>query len=771
MTFTNSALRSTSVIAVAMGLLSVPALAQDQSSDEESARRLQAVTVTSTKRETTLQDIPVAVSVTDAQTIERAAITDVTDLQSVVPSLRVQTRQNGPASNFFIRGFGNGAQAIGIEPSVGVFVDGVYRSRSGAAISDLPNIERVEVLRGPQSTLFGKNASAGVISVVTRAPTYELGGNAELTLGNYNQVRAKGSVNIPLADDKLAMNLSAQLNQRDGFFDNLFDGTDVNNRDRWGVRADFLFEPNENTSFRLIVDHDEIDELCCAGVNVVAGPTVAAITAIGGQLAIERPFDREIFQDLPPIQDIQNTGLSLQGDFEFDGFTLTSITSYRENEIFSHVDTDFTSAEIFEFSPRDYSLETFTQEVRLASSGDGPLDWMVGGFYFDEEFEEDALVIFGADGRAFVDAILGGLVTAIESNPLSGVAPGTFFGENTGSRENFGQSNTSYSLFGQFDYAVTDRFTATVGLNYTNDEKDAFVRSVPPLDPWSNNPLVAGTPLAFLPELVAFPNATEDGNSNDEKVTWTLRGAYDVTDNVNIYATVATGFKATSWSLGRDSRPGTRFARPEDTTVYEVGLKGQWDTIGVNLAVFDQTIEDFQVSIFTGTSFAFLNAPEQSTTGAEIEVNWAPTDDLTFAFAGTFLDPVYDSFPNANINNVPTDLSGQSPAGIADTNLSISGNYDFNLTSSIDGFVRADFQYESDVRVEENTGDLSREVNTVNASAGLMFENGWAAQVWGRNIFDDEYLQGAFPPALQAGSVNGYTNAPPTYGVTVSKTF
>ncbi len=771
MNFTAFALRSTTALTLLASLAIVPVAAQDSEDSDDSARRLKTVTVTSNKRETTLQDIPVAVTVADAQTIDRAAINDISDLQSVVPSLRVQTRQNAPASNFFIRGFGNGAEAIGIEPSVGVFVDGVYRSRSGAAISDLPNIQRIEVLRGPQSTLFGKNASAGVVSVITRAPTYELGGSAELTLGNYNQVQAKGSLNLPLVEDTLAMNLSVQVNQRDGFVDNLFDGTELNDRDRWGIRGDFLYEPNEMSKFRLILDHDEIDEFCCAGVNIVDGPANGVIALIGGQTVGGDPFSRQIYQDLPAIQDVQNSGISLQADFEFENFTLTSISSYRESDVFSHVDTDFTSAAVFGFSPRDYSLETITQEVRLTSNGDGPFDWMVGGFYFDEDFAEDALVIFGADGRAFVDIAFGGLVGSIESNPLSGVAPGTFFGENTGSRETFGQSNTSYSLFGQFDFAVTDKFTATLGLNYTQDEKDAFVRSVLPLDPWSNNPLVAGTPLSFLPELVAFPSAIEDGKSKDDKVTWTLRGAYDVTENVNVYATAATGFKATSWSLGRDSRPGTRFARPEDTMVYEIGLKGQWDTFGVNLAVFDQTIEDFQVSIFTGTAFAFLNAPEQSTTGAEIELNWLPIEDLTVALAGTFLDPVYDDFPNANINNVPTDLSGQKPAGIADTNLSLSANYDFNLTGSLDGFVRADYQYESDVRVEENTGDVSREVSTVNASAGLIFENGWTAQVWGRNIFDDEYIVGAFPPALQDGSINGFINDPATYGLTLRKTF
>lgn len=769
MTVSKLTLQTTSAAAIAVGMFTVPAIAQADGPETE--RRLQSVSVTSTKRQATLQDIPVAVSVTDSETIARAEIVDIKDLQTVVPSLRVQTRQNALATNFFIRGFGNGAQAIGIEPSVGVFIDGVYRSRSGAAISDLPNIERIEVLRGPQSTLFGKNASAGVISVVTKAPTYEEGGSAQLTLGNYNQRLAKASVNIPVIEDKLAVAISGQVHKRDGFVENRFDGSDINNVNRWSIRADALFEPNENTRFRLILDHDKIDELCCAGLNIVDGPANGVIALIGGNTVVAQPFEREVFQDLAPIQDVSNTGFSLQGDIDFDGFALTSITSYRENEVFSQVDTDFTSAEVFAFSPRDYSLETFTQELRLTSTTDGPLDWMVGAFYFDEEFAEDARVLFGADGRAFVDIAFGGLIGAIESNPLSGVAPGTFFANNTGSRESFGQSNDSYSLFGQFDYAVTDRFTATFGLNYTSDRKDAFVMSVAPLDPFSNNPLVVGSPLSFLPELVAFPNANESGVSEDEKVTWTLRGAYDLTDDINIYATAATGFKATSWSLGRDSRPGTRFARPEDTTLYEIGLKAQWDRVGLNVAVFDQTIEDFQVSIFTGTSFAFLNAPEQSTTGAEIELNWIPVDPLTLTIAGTFLDPVYDNFPNANLNNVPTDLSGRAPAGISDTNLSFAGTYEFTVSENIDGFVRADYQYESDVQVEENTGDLSREVSSFNASAGLNFDDGWSAQIWGRNIFDDEYITGAFPPALQAGTVNGYPNNPPTYGVTVRKTF
>ena len=191
------------------------------------------------------------------------------------------------------------------------------------------------------------------------------------------------------------------------FVDNLFDGAELNDRDRWGIRGDFLYEPNQMTTFRLILDHDEIDEFCCAGVNIVDGPANGVIALIGGQTVGGDPFSREVFQDLPAIQDVQNSGISLQGDFEFENFTVTSISSYRESDVFSHVDTDFTSAAVFGFSPRDYSLETITQEIRLTSKSDGPLDWMVGGFYFDEDFAEDALVIFGADGRAFVDIAFG----------------------------------------------------------------------------------------------------------------------------------------------------------------------------------------------------------------------------------------------------------------------------------------------------------------------------------------------------------------------------
>jgi len=216
--------------AVALATLAAPSIsvAQDSVVDE--------IVVTATKRSQTLQDIPIAVSVTSAETIEKAQIQDLLDLQSVVPSLRVSQLQTSASSNFVIRGFGNGANNVGIEPSVGVFIDGVYRSRSAASISDLPRLERVEVLSGPQSTLFGKNASAGVVSVVTPKPTGESGGFVSASFGDFNALVLKGLYEGSLSDT-VAFDVAASSNTRDGFTDNLANGSELNDRDRFALRG------------------------------------------------------------------------------------------------------------------------------------------------------------------------------------------------------------------------------------------------------------------------------------------------------------------------------------------------------------------------------------------------------------------------------------------------------------------------------------------------------------------------------------------------------
>ena len=306
------------------------------------------------------------------------------------------------------------------------------------------------------------------------------------------------------------------------------------------------------------------------------------------------------------------------------------------------------------------------------------------------------------------------------------------------------------------------------------------------------NPLLAFQAFQFLPPFVNYPNAVETGSSEDDQTTWSARIAYDLTDRINVYASAGTGFKATSWNLSRDSRPfesdiaaleaaglgvtnlvpGTRFAEPEESTLYEIGLKGQFDTFTVNAAIFDQKIEGFQSNLFVGTGFELANAGEQSTTGLELDVLWMPTEDLQITFSSMFLDPVYDSFPEGNGVGGPADLTGLMPAGISETSITTSARWGFDLLGAR-GFLRGEYIYESDTQVNDNVPKdvASREVSMFNASAGLEWDNGFNARIWGRNLNNDEWLQSSFPSVAQNGSFSGYPNTPRTYGVTVGYYF
>ena len=808
---------------------------------------LEEITVTATKREQTLQEVPVAVSVVDNQTIEQSQVFDILDLQTLVPSLRVTQLQSSANTNFLIRGFGNGANNPGIEPSVGVFIDGVYRSRSAAAISDLPNLERVEVLRGPQSTLFGKNASAGVISVITALPDTEFGGSLEAALGNYGLTVVKGDLQIPLSD-RAGFSISGGVNQRDGYFDNRLTGAELNERDRWNVRAQLALTPTDNISLRFIGDYDELDEECCAVTNLVAGPTAGVIQAIGGNLVPNDPFSYAGFFNTNPVNTVENSGISMQADIDVGESTLTSITSFRNVSRFETIDADFTSVELLDGLISNTNIDTFTQELRWSSSIGDSADFLIGAFFFDEGVNYDSEAIYGSDIRLYGDILANilaggpgtpGTFAALEAALAPfGVPPGSFFAAGTGSREFSGQDNQAVSLFAQLDWYLSDRATLTLGVNYTEDEKDAFINTqnndvlssldfvaigfaqafaqleamdpgnpangptaqaistnpCPPSGALPCNQLLALQQIQVLPPFVDFPNSVESGRSDDSETTWTVRFAFDVNESLNIYASAATGFKATSWNLSRDSRSfasdcpalsaagllvpnwrsGTRFAAPEESTVYELGLKARFDRGAINVAVFDQSLENFQQNIFSGLGFNLINAGEQSTTGLEVDASWYPTESLQLTFAGTFMDPTYDSFPNGVGPNGPnTDLSGTKPAGIHEQSVVTSATWTRDLANGSTLFIRGEYLYESDVQAVDNipASIASREVNVLNASLGLSTEGGWDFTLWGRNLTDDEYLYSAFPATFQTGTVNGYPSTPATYGLTVRKVF
>lgn len=819
--------------------------AQVAETEETSANDV-SIVVTATKREATLQDTPISVSVTSGETIETAAIRDVLDLQRVTPSLTVSQFQTASAATFYIRGFGNGDNNFGIEPSVGVFIDGVYRSRSVGALSDLTNVQRVEVLNGPQSTLFGKNASAGVVSIITKEPQYEFGGSVEASYGNFNALVLKGDVTGPIGEN-VAFSLDGSYNKRDGFGTIVNLDEDVNDRNRWALRGQLLIEPSSNLKIRAIADYANIDENCCTVGNVVAGPTAAGIAAVGGILPTDF-FSREVFYNFVPFSKVDNYGGSVQVDWSNDSFNVTSITAYRELDNSFLTDIDFTSADVAN-ETRDQKVETFTQEFRIASNFEGPLNFLVGGFYFDETITQESAIINGSQIRNFFEilagenplAVLTGQPTLFNGLEAAfGFPQESIFNTPLLTSEDFAMDNKSWSLFGTLDFEPVEGLTLTVGGNYTDDKKDFAVsqQSFDPLaqvnfvdafivgalgtsDPAAIAAFAAADPVTFgaiaaaaqnpavnsllglsafqfQPPFLAAPNAVEDARTRDDKFTYLLRASYEITPDINIYASYSTGFKASSVNLSRDSRPlatdflagpggstilappsailnaglavpnlrsGSRFAGPEEAKVYEVGLKAQFDSVGFSLAVFDQTIDGFQSQAFTGTGFALRNAGKQSVRGFELDMNVRPADGLVLTFAATHLDPLFDSFPGSVLG----DLTGVRPAGIPSLNIASSATYTHRWESGRQLITRVDYSHASDVAINNGLptfgpNDFRREVKLANASSTLKLNNGVEVGVWVRNLFDYEYIATVFDGVAQAGTVSGYPSEPRTYG-------
>jgi outer membrane receptor protein involved in Fe transport len=745
--------------------------------------------------------------------------------------------QNASSTTFIIRGFGNGDNNFGIEPSVGVFIDGVFRSRSASSLNDLANVQRIEVLNGPQSTLFGKNASAGVISVITREPQYEFGGSVEATYGNFNAFTIKGDVTGPITDN-IAFSVDGSYNRRDGYATIVNLDEDINDRNRWTARGQLLIEPTDDLKIRLIGDYNSFDEACCTVSTLVAGPTAPAIFGVGGALTTDF-FSYETFLNRVPVNETDNYGGSAQIDYTTGPISVTSITSYRELTNFVDQDVDFTSADIVN-EIRDQQVETFTQELRITTDFDGPINFLLGGFYFDETVTQNSELNIGPAARPFF-SLLGGnpmLFNGVEAG--LGLPQNSIFSPGAFTSELFTLDNQSYSIFGTVDFEPVDGLVFTAGFNYTDDQKD-FALSATAFDELANinlvdafivgatggavtsraaflalpaanqaalqaaalnpavNPLLPLSGFQFQPPFLNVPNAVEDGQTSDTDLSYTLRVAYDVSENVNTYFSYATGFKASSINLSRDSRPngtdfirgpggstflapaspilnaglavpnlstGSRFAGPEDAEVYEFGIKAQWPGVSVNLALFDQTLKGFQSFLFTGTGFGLSNAEQQSVRGFELDSRITPADGLVFTFAMTYLDPLFDEFTAGPLG----DLSGLRPAGIPEFNISTSATYTHEFGSSGTKLTsRIDYSHESNVNINNGLptfgpNNFRREVNLVNASMTLALDNGIEIGAFARNLLDDQYIITVFDGVAQGGTVSGYPSQPRTYG-------
>jgi iron complex outermembrane receptor protein len=758
---------------------------------------LEEVIVSASKRIETLQDSAVAVTVIPGDVLAQTHAIDLFDMQSLVPSFRARPSSRAGAAIMTIRGF-TSASAAGSESSIGMFVDGVYRPRSQSQVMDLPRLERIEVLAGPQSTLFGKNASAGVISLVTKAPTQEFDAKVEASLGNYDHRQVKAYVSGGVSDT-VALSLSGSSYTRDGYTESLSGLQDLNDKDRWNLRGQALWQPTDDISIRVIADYGEIDEVCCSASAVEVGVTGAIIESLGAQtLDPERAFDYESYLNHDQTSQIDDGGISVHADFAFDGFLLTSITAYRENNVDGDGDIDYTSVDIARGLTYQES-EMFTQELRLTSTGDSRLQWMAGAYFFREDIELGGVTEYGVDLRNYMNTLSGGALIVLES--LTGNAPGTFFPAGLEIEGASALENESYSFFGTVDFDLTDRLTASAGINYTKDEKEATIASIQNDDVFSAlelDEVVGGVfarfaPFQFRPPQLGLPNSVESNETSDDDTTWMVRLAYEINDNINIYGKVATAFKASSWDLG-SSNPlladaqaiadagletpnqqyGARFSDPEEALVYELGLKAFYNNFSVTLAVFDQQIEDFQTRGFDGVRFISTNAGEVQVKGVEFDLNYAPAESWLFRFAGTYLDPEYVDYKNAPPSfgeTAPIDRSGTKPGGIAEWSLVGSATYNFNVGADANGFVRADYVYEEETEISDSFPGVTREIGTFNASAGIDFSNGFSASLWGRNLNEDEYFHTAFAGVAQPGTVNSWPSQPRTYGVTLAYRF
>ena len=534
--------RVASLLSTAAAFAALPALAQQTPSADPAAAASTAtpqdapaadaelgagdIVVTATRRAERLADVPIAVSAVSQAALQNSGANDIRGVVQLAPSLLVSSTGNEANASARVRGIGTVGDNPGLESSVAVFIDGVYRSRTGSGMNDIGEIDRVEVLRGPQGTLSGRNASAGAINIYTKAPSQEFGGYAEGTYGNYDNIRLAGAVTGPIVKDVLSFRLDGVFNKRDGFLRDVVNDTDFNDRNRWFVRGQLLFEPTTDLSIRLLGDYTWRDEKCCGAVYIdtkekldptpgVAGDftynpngnrIVDILRSLGGVLpSAGDPYNRRIANSAGRAYSnvTKDYGGSMQIDYNFGNAALTSITAYREYKAGNAFDIDYGNVDIGYRDDDGNSFRqfhTFTQEVRLQGSLFGDrLDWLVGGYYSNEDLVVGDNLQFGSQYGAFAacrivatvnpaaalrnpaaPGCLSGAGTAALTGALGAAAP-LIIGnlQRLSTLNNLGDSNAryyqdseNYAFFTHNIFKLTDTLSITAGLRWTHEKKD-----------------------------------------------------------------------------------------------------------------------------------------------------------------------------------------------------------------------------------------------------------------------------------------------------------
>ena len=713
----------------ALSMASTSASAQEvpqATAESTTAKTLDTITVTATLRERSLQEVPLAVTAFSGESLESAGVSDLRSFKNVAPSFSLINSQTESGSTVIqVRGVGTIGNSPGFETSVGLFLDGVHLSRAGVALGDLLDVERVELLRGPQGTLFGRNTTAGALTITTRKPLLnETEGFANVTYGNYDLMNVQAGVSVPLVEDKLGLRVSGAWRDRDGYLSNAAGG-ESNDRNRYIVRGQLYAEPTPDLNIRLILDHSDIDEKCCDSYitrdtalasMLIPGTTLTPYGVHGLPNNGGAPFsgaanrDDYVTSNTHEFADrSRQSGASNTIEYSLGETVLTSITSFRDYRAETRDELDFVGLDVLSGS-RDGStatantdqnyleIENFTQEVRLAGLlFNDRVDYVVGAFYSNEDVEQQLSYTYGADHQAYISAILTSLgVPGV--NPARSIFSNGISSEGAYATNRYRQSSDNWSVFGNATIGLTDTFKFDLGLRYSDDSKRASFEQLevwnPACDAARANaalfptlpvtdprralaplaPIAAGlTCLAGASRVNAGPGSpqTFDQPFDDSHLIYTAKLLWSPNPDIHGYLSFSHGYKSGGFNL--DPTAAVNGADPsfnsEQVDAWELGLKTRLldGALTANFAVFDQDITDFQLLEFTGSAFVAYNVESARSRGVEVETAWRATPSLTLTNAVTYLSAKYgDDCDGGVFDTAISPLCGQAFYNIPD---------------------------------------------------------------------------------------------------------
>jgi iron complex outermembrane receptor protein len=757
----------TLIIAALLAASASAALAQDASSITDSSadagdEGLTTVTVTARRREEDAQDVPIPIAAIDAKTLERTGQFRLEDLNQRLPSTNVLIT-NPRQMSFAVRGLGNNVANDALESSVGTYLDNVYLGRPGMANFDLIDIEQIALLRGPQGTLFGKNTTAGVLNIQTRAPSFEPGAALETTGGNDGYWQLRGAVNGPL-NEHLAGRLSVSKTYRDGYINQPIRDNELNESNRTGVRGQLFWEATDALRLRFIADYNKDESDCCAGVIKSPGANdgaqyLARIAATGATYQFD-PDYRTVWTNGWQHMSVEQGGSSVEANWNVGGGTLTSITAYRFWDFKPYNDADGVSLNAIINAAQQVNDEQLSEEIRWSSPTDGSVEYVAGAYWFYQTQDNKLFTQYGPDAGIWF-------------------ARPQFVNGYTQTNQDL--HTRSYSLFAQATWKATDVFSLTAGVRGTREQKNTVVDRLAPTGP---NPGIA----ALLPAYYSG-----DLERTDSNVSGLLSASYKLTEDALLYASVSRGAKSGGINpsvpptvAGGLPANETLFIEPEIALDYELGIKTEvfGRRLQVNTNLFWTEVDDYQAArlgLFSGTGIStqiLSNIGSVRTRGVELELAAAPTDGLTLLLTASYNDAEYTDYKNAPCAaERPAapfcDLTGGriylTPEWVVNPNVNFERSFD-RLTL----FTNVGYSWRSSFYGSADSSELAKvdAYGLLNARIGLrgaLGELGWSASLWANNALDDIYFQ-----SLSRGSYGEYSGQrglPRAYGLTLRVDF